>query len=105
MVSQSTKALDWRATPTLHGRAFDIGAADGANIALVHGPGNGGEIEFEANARLIAAAPEILKALTELYRATNLRALRGLKHVPSMREQQNAMSMASAAIAKAEGRS
>lgn len=57
-----------------------------------------------ANASLIAASPDLLEALRNLHRATDLRSLRGLKHVPSMREQQNAMLAASAAIAKAEGR-
>lgn len=57
------KPFGWHATSTKNGSAFDIGAADGANIALVHGPGNGGEQEFAANARLIAAALDLVLAL------------------------------------------
>lgn len=48
---------------------------------------------------------DLLDALKDLHRSTDLRSLRGYKHVPSMREQQKAMLRASAAIAKAEGRS
>lgn len=48
----------WKAT---HLGAFDIGAADGSNVALVSSPGENGADEYEANARLIAAAPELLQ--------------------------------------------
>ncbi|MHB0785594.1 hypothetical protein [Bradyrhizobium sp. 5.13L] len=56
----------WHASPTHNGRAFDIGAANGANIALVSGPDENGAEEFEANARLIAAAPKMLAALQRI---------------------------------------
>lgn len=53
----------WHTSSTHSGAAYDIGAANGANIALVSGPKENGADEFKANARLIAAAPELLAAL------------------------------------------
>lgn len=88
----------WHMSPTHLGRAFDIGAEDNANIALVHGiDGNSCENhpgEFEANAHLIAAAPELLEALEDLM----FGAERGIQ------PHENYIVAARAAIAKAEGK-
>ncbi len=56
----------WHLSPTCLGAAFDIGAEDGSNVALVSGPQRNGAEEFHANALLIAAAPDMLKALKTL---------------------------------------
>lgn len=53
----------WHTSSTHRGAAVDIGAANGANVALVSGPAENGADEFKANARLIAAAPDLLAAL------------------------------------------
>ena len=53
----------WHESLTHLGAAFDIGAADGDNIALVIGPVGNGSDNFRANARLIAAAPALLTAV------------------------------------------
>jgi hypothetical protein len=55
----------WHTSVTHLGAAVDIGAANGANIALVSGPAENGADEFKANARLIAAAPDMLEALRD----------------------------------------
>jgi hypothetical protein len=57
----------WHTSPTHNGAAFDIGADNGANVALVKGPEGNGADEYRANARLIAAAPDLL-ALVLQYR-------------------------------------
>ena len=56
----------WHASSTHLGAAFDIGAEDGSSVALVHGFLENGAKEFRANARLIAAAPDLLKAAKAL---------------------------------------
>jgi hypothetical protein len=48
-------AAKWHASPTHNGQAYDIGADDGANIALVYGPKDGGREDFARVARTIAA--------------------------------------------------
>lgn len=53
----------WHTSTTHSGAAVDIGAANGANVTLVSGPTENGADEFRANARLIAAAPDLLAAL------------------------------------------
>lgn len=63
----STKHGSWHLSPTHNGQAYDIGADDGANIALVYGPKDGGPADFLAKARLIAAAPNILDALRRVH--------------------------------------
>ena len=55
----------WHVSSTHMGAARDIGAANGANIALISGPAENGADEFKANARLIAAAPRMPQALKE----------------------------------------
>lgn len=61
----------WHYSPTHYGKAFDIGAADGDNVALVYGPEENGSDFFRANARLIAEAPamaELLEGFCEYMR-------------------------------------
>lgn len=56
----------WHISPTHGGQAYDIGADDGSNIALVYGPKDGGPADFLRVARLIAAAPDLLDAVLKL---------------------------------------
>ena len=51
----------WFFMRTHEGAAFDIGAKDGSNVALVSGPDENGSEEFYANAKLIASAPDLLQ--------------------------------------------
>lgn len=53
----------WHYSPTHYGKAFDIGAADGDNVALIYGPEENGSDWFRANARLIAASPTMAALL------------------------------------------
>ena len=57
----------------------------------------------ERHAAMLRAAPELLAALERLVTATDLRALRGRDHVPSMREEQEARWLARTTIASARG--
>lgn len=66
MTTKSSSAdKQWHLSPTRLGQAYDIGSADGANIALVYGPADGGPPDFLRNASLIAAAPAMVGALYE----------------------------------------
>ncbi len=56
----------WHTSPTHQGQAYDIGATNNDNVALVPGPSENGSDNFQANARLIAAAPDLLAALEGL---------------------------------------
>lgn len=58
----------WHKSKTHLGKAYDIGADNGANIALVYGPGDGGPDEGEANADLFVASERVLAALRRLVR-------------------------------------
>jgi hypothetical protein len=58
----------WHRSSTHYGKAVDIGAADGDNIALIYGPAENGSDNFKANARLIQHAPEMAEALECLAR-------------------------------------
>ncbi len=83
-------------------KGCDIGAANGANVALVHyDPLDAEPPEVKANARLIAAAPDMLAALKE--------ASDGLRYwqpqtTRGVSECNRITTMVHAAIAKAEGR-
>ena len=58
----------WHYSSTHEGKAFDIGAEDGSNVAVVYADlfVDGALVEARANARLIAAAPEMMEALEGL---------------------------------------
>jgi hypothetical protein len=56
----------WHFSSTHSGQAYDIGAADGANIALVYGPKDGGPEDFKDNARVMTVAWDMLGLLQEL---------------------------------------
>ena len=60
----------WHKSKTHLGKAYDIGADNGANVALVYGPAEGGPGEFETNADLFIAAPDLLEAL-KLWKASD----------------------------------
>lgn len=85
----------WHWMYTHLGKAIDIGAPDGSNVALIHGPEENGPEEFEANARLIAAAPDLLESLV-LMRTEMVRS-------ETQASFDRAMAAADAAIAKATG--
>lgn len=87
----------WHYSPTHYGKAYDIGAADGDNVALVYGPSENGSDFFRANARLIAAAPELLAALEEM---VEVHPRYNRDHWPVLAD---ALDHARAAIAKAKG--
>lgn len=55
----------WHKSATHLGKAYDVGAANGANVALVPGPEENGGDEFEKNATWIAAIPDLSAALYE----------------------------------------
>lgn len=55
------------------------------------------------NARVMAAAPELLEALEAVCSAAAKRAAWGRDNVPAMRDEQSALSSARAVIAKATG--
>lgn len=86
----------WFMSPTHMGKAWDIGAEDGSNIALVHSEAEQGSWESVNNAILICAAPDLLEALRDLYDA--VRSFDSNDFYFDLRA-------ASSAIAKAEGRS
>jgi len=93
----------WHWSYTHSGAAIDIGATDGANIAIVHGPKEGGSNDFECHARLIAAAPLMLDALEKCDRAID-GSLRGAGQstagwMAGRRQMANALTEARAAIA------
>ena len=58
----------WHVSSTHKGQAFDIGALDNSNVGIVYATESdvGSKQTGEANARLIAAAPDLLKAATDL---------------------------------------
>ena len=70
-------------------------AADNWRVASCHRFPNNDDTARPANARLIAAAPELLEAL---------QAIAGTDPVDSARDPQHLVAIARAAIAKAEGR-
>lgn len=83
-------------------RSWDeVRDAKGIVLAQVTGLGRDAQ-EAQANARLIAAAPNLYEALKALDAACNLRALRGRDHVPSMRAEQEARQQAAAALARVD---
>ncbi len=53
----------WHISATHNGAAYDIGAEDGGNIALVYGPEHGGPDDFRANALKMAACRELYEAV------------------------------------------
>jgi|GEM_PF-3090410 len=57
------KHMPWHVAPTHGGKDFDIGAEDGANIALVYGD--------RKVAALVAAAPETLAMLEQITASAN----------------------------------
>lgn len=59
-------------------------------VATIHGPGSRGNIPSEANARLIAAAPELLEALFKIRDDATL-------------DSSDVVAICNAAIAKATG--
>lgn len=89
----------WGAEPMEDGCsvAYRINDASGYEVAVTSGRDSDGE--EAANARLIAAAPDMLAALCSLCNELEMPGERGVLHgVP------NALTAARAAIAKAEGR-
>lgn len=99
----------WEVQEVLDSREFDENCA---KVLLIHGPGgdiayaahysiNGNTAKQQANARLIAAAPELLEALKLLYREMELSGNAGSKDYGWPK----AILASREAIAKAEGRS
>jgi hypothetical protein len=86
--------MRWHLSPTHLGQAYDIGSDDGANIALVYGPKDGGPPDFLLVARLIVAVPDMLETLKTAERMIAREWPHG-----------QALIDIRAAIAKAEGRS
>lgn len=81
----------WKAVPTAFG-PIDIVVSDGRDIVTVYGGGTGNK---EANARLIAAAPDMLEALKQ--------AQTNFKTYDRFKVDVDAMRKIEAAIAKATG--
>ena len=77
----------FRRNTARQGPTIDLDANDGQPVAICAGP------DFEKNARLIAAAPDLLEALDNIMSAA---ALKGVKFSDYLTEQ------ADAAIAKAK---
>ena len=68
----TTKDQRWHLAPTMAGKPagrvhYDIGDADGASIAQVL-PSDDGDLDTLKKARLIAAAPLLLRIFLEVYR-------------------------------------
>jgi hypothetical protein len=85
---------------------------NGYDIARVHGyaerPGGGTMLlgpEHQANAALIAAAPDLLAALVDLLRAADAVHSFGLPHIPPTTADwfRSAQAAAESAIARAQG--
>ncbi len=56
----------WHYSSTHLGRAYDIGASNGDNVALIPGPDEGGSDRFLEYAGLIADTPRMARKLEEL---------------------------------------
>ncbi len=88
-VSTKHTAGPWESQATaghdIHGQSSVYSECDGKDIAIVY--------DGEANARLIAAAPELLEALREIQ-----------DHLYTKQDFARCREMARAAIAKAKGR-
>jgi predicted translin family RNA/ssDNA-binding protein len=81
--------------------SYSIVDTDGCTICSIHAEDGMGILEAEANAQLIAAAPELLGTLKELLRCYEQFIPEGdLKHAP---EEWEEFLAAKHAIAKAEG--
>jgi hypothetical protein len=78
------------------GSRFFIDGADGLTVAYIDRQGVRERAEIEANARLTAAAPQLLGALKSLMGATD--------YFAKDRDTQVALNEARSAIARAEGR-
>lgn len=92
-----------KAGPTMEGYCQGDAVASIEHNTLVAGcfsDVKGGPVVAEANARLIAAAPELLEALTRISRLSPPPNLSGVDHPAIARE---ILAIARAAIAKAEG--
>lgn len=85
----------WSAHPNWNGSAFEV-RSYGAGVAWVHADS---EEELVANAQLVAAAPDLLRALRDIN--ARLCARGG----PTPHELAECRALAQRAIAKAEGRS
>jgi len=107
MTTQHTPG-PWR--HRINGRdAFIIYELDHGRIAYLQDPVHGRDETLEANARLIAAAPELLAALDDLLayaESTHQAQAAKAAHKPNQWQTGfvNVMTAARAAIARAEGR-
>jgi hypothetical protein len=91
----------WHVSSTHLAAAYDIGAENGANIARVSGPTENGAEEFRANARLIAAAPDLYEALKRCVEYFDIRYARRL---PGQNDDYcDNVDRVNAALAKARG--
>lgn len=81
----------------------DAGFETGKIWIIMKGAPCGYDFDRWEDAVLAAAAPDLLAALQALVETCTLRSLRGYDHTPSMRDQQDAISDAQAAIARATG--
>lgn len=64
---------EWFASPTGNGKMYDIGADDGSNVCLVYAS-DGDVLDAatgHANARLLAAAPDLLRAGQDVLASTD----------------------------------
>jgi len=89
----------WRVTggPTPRGNAAGVCSVDGLHVTDVHGYGTSIETDH-ANARLIAAAPDLLAALENV--SAKLERLCGVSYPDAIALD---LSQARAAIARAKG--
>lgn len=97
----------WKIGPRIHAEMFaSIFGADGQLIVNLGDGGNGIERQT-ANARLIAAAPELLEALKGITKMCNELAVLGYVHKDSGKpiewSPDGVIGQAQAAITKAEG--